>query len=178
MADPQMTRHDTEIDFWRRFIRRRIYTYPFLNRKLQFTFATILALIGLGNALYLGVLFYFYARETFSLLASFIPEYVHAEAIFEKHTQIFLLTVMFIIVPEIALVVLWGLFFSHRIAGPLFSMGRKLQEIAAGLVPEPVKLRKDDMLTDFAEKMNEAISTLTRQRGGEVIHPKPKPESS
>jgi hypothetical protein len=164
MTETDMTQRDTERGYWDRFLRRKFYTYPFLNRKLQFTFATILALIGIGNAAYLGVLFYFYARETFTLLVSFIPEYVHAEAIFDQHTRIFLLTVLFILIPEIALVTLWGLFFSHRIAGPLFNMGRKLEEISKGIPPEPVRLRKDDMLTDFADQMNQAISSLAGQR--------------
>jgi nitrogen fixation/metabolism regulation signal transduction histidine kinase len=93
-----------------------------------------------------------------------LPDYLEVGEVLDQHTRIFLLTTTYIVIPEIALIVLWGLFFSHRLAGPLFSMSRKLKEIANGGAPEPVRLRKGDLLPDFADQLNEAIAALSRQR--------------
>jgi hypothetical protein len=49
---------------------------------------------------------------------------------------------------------------SHRIAGPLFRFGRVLEEIRQGGLPRPIKLRKDDLLQDECERINEAIRAL------------------
>lgn len=164
MDDIEMTRRDAPRGLWARMTRRKFYRYPFVNRRLQFTFAAILALVGIGNALYLGVLFYLYAREVFALLAPYLPDYLEVGTILDEQTRIFFITTAYIVVPEVILIVLWGLFFSHRLAGPLFSMGRKLREIADGGTPQPVRLRKGDLLPDFADQLNGAIGALSRQR--------------
>ncbi|MFH1263809.1 MAG: hypothetical protein V1495_10265 [Pseudomonadota bacterium] len=162
MTEPAQRDHDTSR--WKRLFRRKFYLYPFLNRKLQFSFAALLAVIGLGNAIYLLLLFYFYARETFDLLVPYIPEYIAVDPIFAHHTRIFLRTVGFILIPETVLLVLWGLFFAHRIAGPLYKIDRTFREISGGKEPKPIHLRDGDMLLDVADQANLAIAGLSGQR--------------
>jgi hypothetical protein len=162
MTEPAQRDNDTSR--WKRLFRRKFYLYPFLNRKLQFSFAALLAVIGLGNAVYLLLLFYFYARETFDLLIPYIPEYVAVDPIFAQHTHLFLRTVGFIVIPEVILLVLWGLFFAHRLAGPLFRIERTFREISGGEEPKPIHLRDGDMLQDVVDQANLAIEGLAGQR--------------
>lgn len=199
MSDKEMTQRDDSSSENQGPSGRRFYKYPFLNRKLQFSFAGLLAVIGLGNAIYLSILFYFYSQTTFALLTGYIPEYVDLAGLIDQYLLVFWQTMFWIIIPEILLIVIWGLFFSHRLAGPLFSMTRTLKDIAKGLVPTSVRIRKGDMLIDFADQMNEAIDELQRQRDeialslkdleegrakegqerlDKIIHPKPEPGSS
>ncbi|OGW82834.1 MAG: hypothetical protein A2987_01975 [Omnitrophica bacterium RIFCSPLOWO2_01_FULL_45_10] len=58
------------------------------------------------------------------------------------------------------LVVLIGIFASHKIAGPMFRIARTLRGMAAGDLTAPIVLRKGDELTDIADAINHISDTL------------------
>ncbi len=152
------------LTFWEKLTRRKLRNYLFLDKKLQWNFALLLSIVGIFNAAYFSALVYFYSREAFYRLVGYIPEYLFTEDLIRQSYKLFLTTVIFTTVGEAIFILLLGLFFSHRIAGPLYAMSQKLQAIARGAVPTQVRLRKYDLLTTFADKLNEAISVLATQR--------------
>ena len=50
-----------------------------------------------------------------------------------------------------------ALYFSHRIAGPVYQMKKKLQAHIAGEEMEKIVLRKNDYFLDLADLINEAM---------------------
>ncbi len=147
---------------WDRFLRRRYYTYPFLDKRLQFTFAALLAAIGIGNALYVALLFYLYSQEVFHLIISMIPDYDLALAILkDRTTHLRDITFGYIFIPEIVLIILWGLFFSHRISGPLHAISKKIGAFMRNEIPGLVHLRRNDFLSPFATQMNHLLERLS-----------------
>lgn len=50
--------------------------------------------------------------------------------------------------------VLIGIFFSHRIAGPAYRMITVIDKVLEGDITERVRLRKKDKLTELADKIN------------------------
>lgn len=164
MTEPASDVDFKEWSFWQKIRRRKLRNYLFLDKKLQFNFALLLAVIGGINAFYFSFLFYFYAQDSFERVARYIPEYAFTESMFQQETQNRLITVFFIGAFQLVLVLLLGLFFSHRIAGPLYAMSNKLKDLAKGEMPSPVRLRKNDLLTAFADQFNETIDTLSTQR--------------
>ncbi len=146
-----------------RIKRRRLRNYLFLDKKLQFNIAILLAVIGGVNAFYFSLLFYFYSQESLFRVAQWIPDYV-LEQVLNEQFSLWSRTIVFVIFFEITAVILLGLFFSHRIAGPLYAMSQKLKDVAKGRLPPAIRLRKNDLLTDFAETMNEAFSKMAEQR--------------
>lgn len=153
-----------EWSLWKKLVRRKFWKYPFLDFKLQAHFAVLLAIIGGVNVLYFGLLIFFYYEESILRLEWLIREYALPLHVLRSEEQRYLFTVPFIGAFEIMLVIFLGLFFSHRVAGPLFAMGRKLKAIAEGQVPSFVRLRKNDLLTTYADQLNDVITTLGRQR--------------
>ena len=60
--------------------------------------------------------------------------------------------IMFIVV------FLWGLFISHRFAGPILRMEKDLDEILSGNWNKTIKLRKKDDLAGVADRVNKIIA--------------------
>jgi methyl-accepting chemotaxis protein len=144
--------------------RRRFYKYPFVNTKLQFRFAFLMAIIGLGNIIYFSILFYMFSQRTVDTVIDQVPDFVPLDSVLAKLTQSFFVTIGWIAASETILVILWGLFFTHRIAGPIFAIGKRMEAIADHEIPEPVQLRSGDMLNEFADQCNRAMSALNHQR--------------
>ncbi|HLG18310.1 MAG TPA: hypothetical protein VI895_00665 [Bdellovibrionota bacterium] len=153
-----------EWGFWQRLRRRKLRNYLFLDKKLQFNFALLILLVCGVNALYFTILIYFYSQESFMRLAIRIPDYALTEDVFQDNYRLYLNTIVFVGLFEMVMFPLLGLFFSHRIAGPLYAMSNKLQQIARGEVPGQVRLRRHDLLTHFATHLNAVIETLGTQR--------------
>ncbi|MDD5091809.1 MAG: methyl-accepting chemotaxis protein [Candidatus Wallbacteria bacterium] len=68
-----------------------------------------------------------------------------------------------LIVVETAILLILGIVISHRIAGPVFKIGRVLSDYAGGRFEERVVLRRADLLYELARSFNECFDTL-RQR--------------
>ena len=54
----------------------------------------------------------------------------------------------------------FALFFSHRIAGPIFKLRRTLQSVSAGHAFEPIAFRKNDFFKNLDQDLNGAVLRL------------------
>jgi HAMP domain-containing protein len=70
-------------------------------------------------------------------------------------------------VPTVLAIAILSVFFSHRIAGPIFVFQRALRAIRKGEPADRVRLRKNDRLKDFAEDINRLIDYLSAERDAE-----------
>lgn len=60
----------------------------------------------------------------------------------------------------LAIIYYFSLRSSHRIAGPVFMIERKLKELGAGNFTGRLNLRKDDHFQDTSEVLNESVTSL------------------
>src|SRR5580765_5748207 len=116
-----------ELSFFEKLKRRKLKNYLFLNKPLQFNFAILLAVVGLFTASYFIALFYIYAKDSLLQLANYVPEYLLTQRFMQDTYTRFVYTVLFAMGGEFVFVLILGLFFSHRVAGPLYAMSQKLK---------------------------------------------------
>ncbi|MGC8766988.1 MAG: hypothetical protein ACP5PT_02825 [Brevinematia bacterium] len=66
---------------------------------------------------------------------------------------------------QIVLITIFGLFFSHRIAGPVHRIKKELRQIANGELPvtHEIKLRKSDFLLDIAKEINNTLKSISER---------------
>ncbi|MCX8028832.1 MAG: hypothetical protein N2712_02435 [Brevinematales bacterium] len=66
---------------------------------------------------------------------------------------------------QVLLIIVFGLFFSHRIAGPVHRIKRELREIADGKLPitHEIRLRKNDFLLDIAKEINNTLKSISER---------------
>ncbi len=58
----------------------------------------------------------------------------------------------------IGAVMLLHLFYSHRIAGPVYRLGRESQAIGQGRLKGNIRFRQKDNLTDMGDSLNQAAA--------------------
>jgi len=76
-----------------------------------------------------------------------------------RATNIALIRNLLLISP---LIFIMGLFFSHRIAGPVYRIEKTLREIIKGDLSLRIKLRDGDELIDLADMINSLTENLTK----------------
>ena len=59
---------------------------------------------------------------------------------------------------------LFGVFFLHRIAGPVYRFRRVLRRMAQGEIPEPFQIREGDFFVETAEELNRVLQRLREKR--------------
>ncbi len=57
----------------------------------------------------------------------------------------------------------FGIFYTHRVAGPLYAIGRYIQQVSDGNLRDVRPLRKNDELKDFFELFNTMLKELQQR---------------
>jgi len=65
--------------------------------------------------------------------------------------------IVFVSVVYLVLLVTFGLFYSHSMAGPVHNIRRSAQEMAAGGPVRPIRIRKGDQFQELADDLNMLI---------------------
>jgi len=141
----------------RKKVIRRSY---FIRRRLQWkVFASVIAML-ISFSLFLALGLYF---PLFYILYSNLP----TESVMLQQAAYFYLAIeRYIWISVLVVIVLLGLysvFFSHRIAGPLYRFEQTLQGVSQGDLSQRVQLRRYDELKDFGDQINRTLDILETQ---------------
>ena len=83
------------------------------------------------------------------------------EAVFDQVNFLLLVRISILFVVVFLINVLFGLFYLHRLIGPLTRIRSVLLQIAEGTVPDrDIALRKGDFPTDVAEALSRALRRI------------------
>ncbi len=135
--------------------RRRRYFLPGTSQpRLLLTIQLIMAFLGVLVALALYLLF---DRDLTNA-------YFSAHLTIRNVREMLLPTLIAIDVAVFLASVVAMIFFTHRIAGPAYRLGKTLRALADGEQPPPVRLRKGDYLTELAEETNRLLQAWEAQR--------------
>ena len=66
-------------------------------------------------------------------------------------------------IPSVFAILIVSVFFSHKIAGPIFVFQRTIRCLSRGENPAKVRLRKGDMLSDLACDLNRLIDLYEKR---------------
>lgn len=83
------------------------------------------------------------------------------------HSDIILPTLLIALALGCILSMAAGVFYSHRLAGPIYHIRKTLREAREGKTPGPIVLRKNDEFKELAEDINLMLSDASGQ-GGKV----------
>lgn len=114
---------------------------PSFQYRIAFT-AVLVAVIGIN---------------LFVLLASLLPEVVGLELVLSKRSY------YVIAITEVALIYLcwkWSIFATHRVAGPVYAIGRELCKLRDGDLMINISLRPRDEFRETSEMINSSIAHL------------------
>jgi len=136
--------------------KRKHRTRLFIARRFQIRYVASILIIVFLSAVLGG--YTVYVTSWLMLgekLAVVYPQGI-LKTIIDRVNSVLLLR-LFLISP---FVVLLGLFFSNRIAGPLFRIKRYLRKIALGHYENTLKIREKDELHDLASEINHMVAKL------------------
>lgn len=71
--------------------------------------------------------------------------------------QLFWAPIAFVTVVNLVILVVFSLFYSHSMAGPIHNIKMRLSDIAEGKEPEPIRIRKGDQFQDLVSLLNKVI---------------------
>jgi hypothetical protein len=146
---------DTVIGSQQRSWRRRTYL---IDREFQLKYIFMLASIGAGSMALFGALAWWAhtaALESGSLSEGFAG------------MTILLLTALAVVGTAVALG-LFGLVFTHRVAGPVHVMNLYVEALAAGHYPRLRPLRKYDELKKFFDRFSHAVERIRAREADEA----------
>ena len=68
----------------------------------------------------------------------------------------------------VVLLIICGLYASHRLVGPVYKLKAYFRRVAAGEDPEPIRFRRKDHLDDFSNTINRALAAERGRRGAMI----------
>ena len=94
-----------------------------------------------------------------------IPERKALAAVFDQINFLLLVRISILFLVVFLVNILLGLFYLHRLIGPLTRIRVVLAQIAEGIIPDrDVTLRKGDFPTDLAEALSQALKRIREYR--------------
>ncbi|MBF0297512.1 MAG: HAMP domain-containing protein [Oligoflexia bacterium] len=134
-----------------------------INPKFQFKYLLWVNLGGIILTILYTIVFYVYIRENYQLLVEMVDMTDAARNLLysELNKIIFYLIAcafFFLIV-----ITIWGVFISHKVAGPLYKLKKVINEIKNGDVNQRVYFRENDEFKDVATAFNEMLDYLQKR---------------
>lgn len=71
--------------------------------------------------------------------------------------DLYFIPILFTSILNIVVISIFNLFFSHKMAGPLYNMEKSLKNYIAGHRIHPIRLRKGDMFQELADLINQSL---------------------
>ena len=138
--------------------RRRTYL---INPRFQWRFIGFMATVSLLaiSLLFVSNILFFRNMEHEALSVGLTRDNPYFDFLQEQKSA---LSTLYFAVSGVVFVLMMGLgiLYSHRIAGPLDHLDRKMRRIASGEDPSPVNFRRRDQFLELAESFNAMIVKL------------------
>jgi hypothetical protein len=142
-------------------VRRRTFL---IDRKFQFKWTLIIVLVGVVVSAGLG---YFIVRQNLENTALLDLDATFAGQVADFDAMAIYYLIGFVLVMALCLFT-WGIFMTHRVAGPIFIISRYLGQLASGEIPKPRPLRKGDELKGFFDTFSAMLNSLRERNVAEA----------
>lgn len=130
-----------------------------INRPLQREFTLIMLGIMMTAAFAVGMVINYTLSGLIESAPSTISKTTLERMIFDANSQLIVSSILVIFVAVIA-TGFFGVFFLHRVAGPVHRFKKVLERMGSGEIPNEVQLRRRDFFKETAEELNRVIQLL------------------
>jgi len=129
-------------------MKRKARNY-LINRKMQLRLTFKFIALTVSFCLVIGILVY---HTIWPVVSGFVPL-----ALINQLKGLIFYRLFYFSIPLIILIMACCIVFTHKIAGPIYNMENKLEQLLDGETPPLVVLRKGDELQELADKLNATI---------------------
>lgn len=149
-----------------------------INRPLQREFTLVLLTIMMTAAFAIGIVVNFTLGSLTENAPTTISRLALERMVFDVNSQLVVSSILIIFIAVIASG-FFGVFFLHRVAGPVHHFRQVLKRMGSGEIPGDVHLRKRDFFKETADELNRVIQLLremdeTAQKVNQVFTQLPK----
>ncbi len=149
-----------------------------INRPLQREFTLVMLGIMMSAALSVGMIINFTLGSLTENAPTTISRTTLERMVFDANSQLVVSSILIIFIAVIA-TGFFGVFFLHRVAGPVHRFRQVLKKMGSGQIPSEVQLRKRDFFKETADELNRVIGLLreldsTSQKIDSVLAQLPK----
>ncbi len=146
--------------------RRRRY---FINKEIQIRFAALLVFIAMLTAIQLLAYMLLVDNNVVDEAAKYgLDKNPIALSFIIVQQKALLLKLFAYLILNMFLVGIFGLFFSHRLVGPVYAMEKFLRRAANGDLSGQLKLRRSDHFQGVAKGINEVLHTIRQRHRDEI----------
>jgi sensor histidine kinase YesM len=136
-----------------------------IHKPMQREFTLVVISLLIISALAVGFVIHYTIREAMMgggyRFGKISPYEVMSEVSYDLIVRVS--TVLFV---TLLIIAIFGIFFLHRIAGPVYRFRGVLRRIIKGEIPQEFKLRDGDYFTETAEDLNHLLQMLNEKRLG------------
>jgi len=136
-------------------MKRKIRNY-LINQRLQLRLSIKFLILAVMFCIIIGILVY---HTIWPTVSGFVPLALIGQLKQEIFFRIFCFSI-----PLLVVIIACCIIFTHKIAGPVYNMERKLDLLIEGKEPELIKLRDGDELQELANKINGLVVIFKKVR--------------
>ena len=150
-------------------VRKRRTQY-LIAKSFQLRFSLFLTGVGVVVTTAVGAVLYHVLSKTQSLLigSGMVTSPQVIDFLMDQRS-LFIYSLLAVFVGVTLLLMIFGIVVSHRLAGPIFALTRKMNALAQGNFNATLDLRRGDEFQDLKEKYNTLVHGLQNQVKSELI---------
>ena len=130
-----------------------------INRPMQREFTLVMLAIMMTAALAVGMTINLTLNGLTEEAPSTISRMTLERMVFDANSQLVVSSILIIFI-AVVLTGFFGVFFLHRVAGPVYRFRQVLERMGSGEIPGQVQLRKRDFFKETADELNRVILLL------------------
>lgn len=135
----------------------------FIHKPIQREFTLVVMSLLILSALTVAFVIQFTIREAL-MGGGYRFGKISAYEVMSEVSYELILRVSLILFVTILVIALFGIFFLHRMAGPVYRFQRILRHVSRGEIPDEFRLREGDFFTETAEDLNQVLRLLRQRR--------------
>jgi len=136
-------------------MKRKVRNY-LINRQMQLRLTFKFIALTVSFCLVIGILVY---HTIWPVVSGFVPL-----ALINQLKGLIFYRLFYFSIPLLILIMGCCIIFTHKIAGPIYNMESKLEQLLDGEKPRLIVLRKGDELQDLADKLNITMTKFVELR--------------
>lgn len=130
-----------------------------IHKPMQREFTLVVISLLIISALTIGFVIHHTIREAM-MGGGFRFGKISAYEVMSDVTYDLIARVSLVLFATVLIIALFGVFFLHRIAGPVYRFRTILHRVSKGEIPEEFKLREGDFFTETADDLNAVLRSL------------------
>jgi hypothetical protein len=144
----------------------------FIHRPLQREFTMLMVIILMVATLLIGVVIHLTIQESISDRRGGIGKSAAYDFLAEIDQKL-LVRVFAVLFVTVVAAIMGGVFFLHRVAGPIYRIRLTLKHLAESQIPEKnIRLRHGDFFQEVAVELNRLIEKLRVEHPDQVVRAK------